>query len=86
MTWLTTVMNFLTSSSMFPHLNQKASIADKKAQVVKLGNDLIRIGQEEPDPETFSTEIERIIAELMALFASDSKASAKPNTTAPNIG
>jgi hypothetical protein len=69
-------------TEMFPNINQKTSIADKQSRVVKLGNDLIRIGQEEPDPETFSAEIERIIAELMALFAADSKAFVTPNTQA----
>lgn len=65
---------------MFPNLNQKASIADKQTRVVELGNDLIRIGMEAPDPVTFSTGIERIMTELMKLLPSDSNASVTLNT------
>ena len=67
--------------SVFPHLDRKSSVKAKLPRVIELGNDMIRMGKEEPDPEKFSTEIERIIAELMKLLR-DSKASANPNTLA----
>jgi len=67
---------------MFPNLNQKASFADKQSRVIELGNDLIRVGQEEPDPETFSAEITKIVTELMKLLPCDSKASVTPNSQA----
>ena len=47
---------------------------------------MIRIGKEEPDPVKFSTGIEWIITELMALFSNDSVEIKTLNTLKVNNG